>query len=69
MYGKQKEIKNNVNTSSHWQVSLDLVIQYFVSPVPSRAENQDVKEEARSHYTSMVVMKGFLRISSVSTEQ
>ena len=59
------------------QISQDPVIQYFVPPVPLREENYEVKEEARSQYTSTVVMKTsscfsarwFLRTSSVSTEQ
>ena len=33
------------------------VIQYFVRTVPLREENYEAKEEARSQYTSMVVMK------------
>ena len=52
------------------------VIRYFVPPVPLRKENWEAKEEARSLYTSTVVMKTsrcfsarwFLRINSVCTE-
>ena len=40
-----------------WQISQDLVIQYFVPPVPLREENYGAKEVARSQYTPMVVMK------------
>ena len=57
-----------------WSIS---VIQYFVPTVPSREENYEAKEEARTQYTSMVVMitssffsaQWFLRISSVPTKQ
>ena len=65
------------NPSDDGQISQDLVTQHFELPVPLREGNYEAMEEARSQYTSMVVMKTsscftaqwFLRISSVSTEQ
>ena len=38
-------------------ISQDPVIQYFVPPVPLREDNYEAKEEERSQYTTMVVMK------------
>ena len=40
-----------------WQISLDLVIQCFVLPVPWREENYEAKKGERSQYTSMVTIK------------
>ena len=80
--GTEPTLINETDPGIEWQkkwcwLSLDPVIQYFVPPVPLREENYEAKEEARSQFTSMVVMKTsscfsaqwFLRISSVSTEQ
>ena len=57
--GAERTLTNQMDPGDRMaqEISLDLVIRYFVPPAPLREENYEANEGERSQDTSMVAMK------------